>query len=166
MSTNIEKLIMVLAGPAQDIENAFQQLLLNRTIDTAVGAQLDIIGKVVGQARLGLGDDTYRQYLRARVASNHSQGHFEDLISVATLILNDTGYLVQVQNEGTATVRVLVSQKLLADAVGQVIYTFLLATKLAGVRVVVEWLPSAPANTFTLDAGPGLDVGHLASDVG
>lgn len=166
MSTNIEKLISVLAGPAQDVENAFQQLLINRTIDNAVGAQEDLIGKLVGQPRLGLDDETYRNYLRARVVANHSQGHFEDLISVATLILNNSGYTVAVTNEGTGTIRIFIGALALADAIGNVIYSFEFAAKVAGVRVVVEWMTTTPATAFTLDVGPGLDVGHLASDVG
>lgn len=164
--TNIEKLIAVLTGSAQDIENALQQLLVNRTIDNAVGAQEDIIGKLVGQLRLGLDDNTYRNYLRAKVKSNHSQGHFEDLISVTKLILNNTSYTITVQNEGTATVRVLIAGLSLTDAIGNVIFSFLTSAKVAGVRVVAEWMNSAPATTFTLDAGPGLDVGFLASGVG
>src|ERR1700744_3954810 len=127
--TNVELLIQALVGPAQDVENMLQQLLLDRTIDNAVGVQLDQIGDIVGQLRLGLDDDTYRQYLRARVAANRSEGHFEDLISVASLILNNTSYTVVTSNEGTATVRVFVGAAALTDAIGDVIYTFEYASK-------------------------------------
>lgn len=164
--TNVEKLIAALAGPAQDVENMLQQLLLQRAIDTAVGVQLDQLGVIVGQARLGLDDDTYRQFLRARIAANKSEGHFEDLIDVAALILNDTVHTVQTTDEGTATVRVLVGAAALPDSTGVVIFQFEFASKAGGVRVVVQWMESAPSATFRLDAGPGLDVGHLSSDEG
>lgn len=46
-----------------------------------------MIGRVVGQDRLGLSDDDYRSYVRARVAAHRSTGTFEDLIKVVSLVM-------------------------------------------------------------------------------
>lgn len=49
--TNLEALSKCLLAPASGIQSALKQLLYNRWIDTAEGAQLDGIGEIVGQSR-------------------------------------------------------------------------------------------------------------------
>lgn len=163
---NIVKLLTALIGPIQDVENALQQLLTERTIDTAVGVQLDVLGRVVGQARGGLPDDDYRRYLRARIATNRSNGVTEDLITIMSLVVNDSTATYDVERSGTATVVARIAGIAVTDALGSIVYTFLKSATSAGVRVVVEWANSVPANVFRLDSGPGLDQGHLASALG
>lgn len=164
--TKVQNLIAVLAGPAQDIENALQQLLLNRAVDTAEGVQLDQLGVLVGQPRGGLSDDDYRRYLRARIATNRSGGVTEDLIRVASLIVNNVSAVYHVERSGVATVVVRVAGVAVTPATGHTLFTFLDQAASAGVRLMVLWSESVPASTFTLDSGPGLDVGHLATSEG
>lgn len=163
--TNVEKLIAALASSAQDIENCLQQLLLNRAVATATGVQLDLLGRVVGQLRLGLIDDDYRRYIRARIATNRSGGVTEDLIGIAKLIVNTTGAVYNVQPNGTATVVARIDGIAVTDSLGGIVFSFLQAAKSGGVRLVVQWSESVPSATFRLDSGPGLDVGHLASEL-
>lgn len=54
-------------------------------LDTAEGVALDIIGRIVREARGGRGDYLYRNALRVRVLVNKSQGRIEDLIAIAAL---------------------------------------------------------------------------------
>ncbi len=167
MSNKITKLITAIVGAGvQPIEDALTQLLTQRTLDTAVGAQLDAIGVIVGQARGGLDDDTYRLYLRARIAVHRSNGTFNDLIKVATLLVDDDAAMIVIHNEGTATVRLFVSNVVLTDDIAAVIANFEQSAVSAGVRIVVEWIDSPAAGIFRLDVGPGLDVGHLANSLG
>lgn len=163
---NTEKFVATLATPFQSIENMLQQLLTERSIDTAVGAQLDVIGRIVGQTRGGLDDDTYRRYCRARIATSKANGVFENLITVGDLIVYDNSAIYYANNEGTATVRFRVDVIAITAVLAKVLFTFLEETVSAGVRVVVQWTSSLPSNTFTLDSGPGLDVGHLADSLG
>src|SRR5262249_42034837 len=51
---NIAALLSALVAPAQDVEDAFQDLLTKRGIETGEGVQLDVVGKIVGQKRNGL----------------------------------------------------------------------------------------------------------------
>ncbi len=162
----IEQLIAILIAPFQVLENTLQDLLTQRAVDTAIGAQLDRLGVIVGQPRLGLLDDAYRIYIRARIATNRSNGTTEDLIKIAKLIINDPTALITARNEGTATVRVTIGVITVTDALGDILFTFLSQAVSAGVRIVVEWSESTPSATFTFDAGPGFDTGHLASDLG
>ncbi|HEY3802246.1 MAG TPA: hypothetical protein VGL61_06540 [Kofleriaceae bacterium] len=127
----------------------------------AVGAQLDVLGKIVGQVRLGSSDDDYRRYIQARIAANRASGKREELINVAKLVLSDPTVKILLNQEGTATARMLLNGTVSSDVAGIVLAMCTAAVAL-GVRLVVEWMPSPPANTFRFDSGPGLDVGHLA----
>jgi Protein of unknown function (DUF2612) len=166
--TNVQKLIQALAGPAQDLENALQQLLLDRTVSTATGVQLDLLGRVVGQARLGLDDTDYRRTLQARIATNGSRGNAESLIRVAVLLVQDaTGdAVVTVTNEGAATCIVELDGIATTGALAALIFSFLVEAVSAGVRLQLRWGESPPAEWFRLDIGPGLDQGHLAGGLG
>jgi hypothetical protein len=71
---------------AQALEDAAYDVIIKRLIDVAVGAQLDVIGRIVDQPRAGQDDDVYRVYLVARIRINRSQGHARDLIDVLKII--------------------------------------------------------------------------------
>jgi len=45
------KFLELLCGPAEELQEVFRQLIQDRSIDTAYGVQLDIIGDIVGQPR-------------------------------------------------------------------------------------------------------------------
>ena len=164
--TNMAKLVAALATPASALEVCLQQMLLQRSWDTAVGAQLDQLGAIVGQARGGLDDDVYRRYIVARISTNASQGRFEDLITIAVLVLGDSmPWVIDIHNEGTATCRIRVAAEPLDDDTGAILSTFMQLAKVAGVRLVTEWSTVPVADAFTFDGGPGFDNGHLASDL-
>lgn len=158
---NNEKFIATLATPFQSLESALQQLLTERSIDTAVGEQLNVIGRIVGQTRNGLDDDTFRRYCRARISTNKSTGVVEDLITVTDLIVYDDDAGYEVIGQGTATVKVTVQDIAITEDLAAVLLAFLRDTVSAGVRLVVQYGISAPAGWFQLDSGPGLDQGKL-----
>lgn len=166
MATKAVQLLTALVAPAQDLENVIQQFLANRFVDTAVGAQLDIIGAIVGEDRNGLIDNDYRRYIRAKIAVNNSNGVFEDLLTIAFLVIYDASATYIATDVGTATVVLRVGNITLTDALGNILATFLQKAVSAGVRIVTEWSNSLPASTFRLDSGPGLNQGHLASAAG
>lgn len=51
------KYLELLAFPAMEIQEVLRQLMQERSIDTAIGAQLDIIGNIVGQSRIVVNAD-------------------------------------------------------------------------------------------------------------
>lgn len=157
---NTEKLVATLATPFQSIENTLQQLLTERSIDTAVGAQLDIIGKIVGQPRNGLDDETYRRYCRTRVAVNNSNGVIENLITVTDLIVYDDDAYYEIDNQGTACVVLRIQDLAITEDLADIIISFLRDTVSAGVRVILEYFSTTPGNTFKWDTpGRGWDSG-------
>lgn len=162
---NIEKLLTCLIAPCQELEQAYTDLLLLRSVDTGFGAQLDTIGEIVGQPRNGVSDDElYRRYLRARIATNRSKGKIEDLIRISRLVIDNSTAGVVVQRYDVATVVVRITKALTTVDVASILASFLAAGHSRGVRLVLEWSESDPSATLTLDSGPGLDIGHLAGD--
>ena len=65
-----------------EIENTFYQLLTERGIHEAEGVQLDVLGDLVGESRLGRKDDRYRAAILSRGLINSSNGTPEDLLSI------------------------------------------------------------------------------------
>jgi hypothetical protein len=170
-TTNIVTLLQILLTPFNEVEQAYNDLLRNRSIDTGVGNSLDIIGRIVGQPRIGLAigdDDTYRRYLRARVLVNRSDGSADDLIGVVQAALSDYApalnvhvYPGDVVGTGIAMIVVQLEGVFINDTIATVLLDLLRAAASGGVRVILRYGVSTYANAFRLDSGPGLDVGHL-----
>ena len=81
---NMEGVIRSLVGGYPEMETMFFDLM-NKTlnIELAEGAQLDVIGEIVGQERLGFADDFYRILIRVRIGINVSEGEPARIISTA-----------------------------------------------------------------------------------
>lgn len=76
----VEALAAALPNQLGIAELTLDQLKNERSIDTAIGVQLDKVGEIVGESRQGRDDETYRQYIRFRVFINISKGRPHDLI--------------------------------------------------------------------------------------
>lgn len=163
---NIQTLLTALLGPAQDIENALQQLLTERGVDEAVGTQLDVIGRVVGQSRGGLDDATYRRYVRARVSAHRSAGIIADVIRVADQVLYDDTAYIWIRTVSNATFIIEIRDVLVDATVAGVLLDMLRGTVSAGVRFELVTTNRALASTFRFDTGPGFNQGHLAAGAG
>jgi len=94
-STFLQSMIGAFIGPPgwgtwgiQQLECVFQQLLLDRWLDTAYGEQLDLLGEIVGVARLSPNDTDYLSAIRLQIVINTSKGEPETLIAVAQAITN------------------------------------------------------------------------------
>lgn len=84
-----EAVLRALVRQFQDIEDAVWDVYFQTVIDNASDAELDLIGRVVGQKRNGSPDPDYRVFLKARIKTNRSDGKAATLISIATLLLGD-----------------------------------------------------------------------------
>ena len=58
----------------QKLEDLTFQVLNERNVNDAIGAQLDVVGSIVGENRLGRLDTPYRQAILNRIALNRSDG--------------------------------------------------------------------------------------------
>ena len=80
-------IVSALGTQFQDMENVVFSLVAGRALATAIGAQLDLIGSIIGLARSpGQTDSRYRTLLYVKIGQNTSQGTPEKLISVYKLL--------------------------------------------------------------------------------
>lgn len=87
-----EKYLAKLAGfnvQLEEVEIVIQQMLNERSIDTAIGAQLDIVGRIVNEGRQGRIDPEYRAAIKQRVALRFS-GTPEDIIEIVLALYGGT----------------------------------------------------------------------------
>lgn len=84
---NMEKVLTIHAGGYQELENTLINLRDKTfSIDDSEGFQLDLIGELVGQARMGFDDAFYRILLYARIGINISNGEPERIINTLKLL--------------------------------------------------------------------------------
>lgn len=74
-----DRYVQLLTKAQIDLENTFKDLLQLRDIDTANGAQLDIIGRIVGQDRELIAADLYDFFGMQGAINAFSMGDFTDL---------------------------------------------------------------------------------------
>lgn len=89
--TNLQKLIKVLVIPFQQLEDVKWQLKTERWLSTAIGAQLDEIGVILGLPRIiGESDEDYRERLQFQIFINSTSGTPEQVMSVLRFLTNGT----------------------------------------------------------------------------
>lgn len=148
-STKLRDLLCTYLDQTQDLEAAFWQLLTLRGLDVAEGVNLDALGALVGQDRLGdASDDDYRSLIRARIRANRSRGTAEDLIDVLRLVLgSDEGIVWEENYPASASISYL-GGVLPYDA--ELVWLLLRLAKPAGVSLAFVFLYTDPEETFTL----------------
>jgi len=142
----------------QDLEDALFEVLLDTTLDTSVGQQLDNIGEIVGELRLSRDDETYRTGLRVRILINKSSGTIEELLEIAVLFA-PTSSLIELKEFPTASFVMEISDILVADPL-QVV-TALDQAKSAGVNFQLQYALSAETAIFTLASGNTIETSSL-----
>lgn len=71
---NIKSLLETYLKQTEDLESAYFELLTERSIFTAVGVQLDLLGALVVEPRLGRDDEAYRLAILTKIGINNSEG--------------------------------------------------------------------------------------------
>lgn len=84
---NFEGQLRSFLNQVQEIENMFISLIIERYLATAVGAQLDGIGRVVDENRVGRDDVDYRAAIQGRIRINLGDGRVEDIHFLFSLLL-------------------------------------------------------------------------------
>jgi hypothetical protein len=141
----------------QDLEDAFFDFLTAFILDNAVGAQLDLLGRIVGQLRGGLDDTTYRLYLRARIKANRSSGTLPELLEIIRLICPPTATIQAIRYQPAAVI-FSIDNIAVTDATATAIMKFLRIAKAGGVRIIFEFLTVDPTTVFSAfddPTGPG-----------
>ena len=89
--SNIESLIKPMTTEYQELEDAIFELLSVLDIDAVEGDVLDVIGTVIGIDRVsGQTDAIYRQFLKAKIGQNFSDGTPEEVIEIFNVLRSTT----------------------------------------------------------------------------
>jgi hypothetical protein len=95
-ATNLRNLLTALVNPIQDIEDELTEMNVARYLGGATGAQLDILGSIVGIPRgTGISDATYAQQIAGQVKINTSQGQPEQVIQAFQLFTGGNTVILQ-----------------------------------------------------------------------
>ena len=86
----IKALIDACVGELQLLVDEVFNATVSLTVNNATGAQLDLLGRIVGEPRLGLDDEDYRRFIRVRVRANRSSGSQDELIDIFQQMLATT----------------------------------------------------------------------------
>jgi hypothetical protein len=89
-AANLSSIIATFAGQTQELENALQEFFTKRSLAVATGAQLDVLGEILGMERGSYADATYRALLYLRVAQYNSEGTIEELIGIYKNIMGSS----------------------------------------------------------------------------
>lgn len=96
----------------QELESAAADVWGNvLNLDDAVGDQLDLLGRIVQEARDGRSDTDYRRALSVRVLVNRSQGRVEQLIQIARVFTSadlQVGAVIRLQEVQPAAIEIRV----------------------------------------------------------
>ena len=79
---NLNKLLTVFTDQIQEVENTLIDLLNDRSLSRASGAQLDIIGSIVGVDREGRTDEDYLPVILVQIQVNNTGGEEEALTAL------------------------------------------------------------------------------------
>jgi hypothetical protein len=155
---NISGLISSMASEAQALEDSIWTTHTETLIETAEGAQLDQIGAVVGQARQGMDDATYRVWILARIKLNNTSGSPGEIIDIFRPLL-PAGAVMSLVEFFPASFSLRLSGMPYLAELASILVRMLRSAKAAAIRAFLEWQDRADAAVFSFEAGPGLGFG-------
>lgn len=86
-ATKLHAFVRALVRPLQELEQAAFKVMEAFDVETAAGAQLDIVGGFVGVPRESRADVAYRAYIKAKILANASDGATETILKIARTLL-------------------------------------------------------------------------------
>lgn len=158
-SKSVNDLVGIFVKQAQDLENSAFEILEDTTVSNAVGVQLDVIGKIVGEPRNGRDDANYRIGIQTRILLNKSSGTIEDLLGLVATFLSSPD--VELQEIFPAAIYLNIVTELDVGSINlSNLITILQSAKAAGVLLQIQ---VNPVGSFRFDTpGFGFDQGLFA----
>jgi hypothetical protein len=155
-------LVEALATGVQLLEDLNFALIVDRTLGTAVGANLDQWGDMVNEPRGGLADNDYRRFIAARIAVNESGGSTDELIKIWKLVTAPQISVLEIPLFPAGIHLQVLRETALDDDVARRVGAIMRDAKPSGVSLQ---LVEAVVGAFGFDTNPDaepLDVGLFA----
>jgi hypothetical protein len=168
-AVKIKALLAALIARIQEADDDAWAMIGGRMLATAEGAQLDILGSLVGQARGGLADDDFRRLCVVRIQANLAKGRAEAIIQIAAALVGapvtyrqaGLGYNAGVNDQGAAY-RLSWEVSAITDDMVRILRRIL--SEITPVGVAWEAVDARPG-AFRFDTGGGFDTGILARKI-
>lgn len=145
---NIQGLVTAFLNRIQTVENTLWDVINKRMLSNATSIQLDTLGDLVGELRLGRSDADYKTAIQVQIRALRTHGRDIDLIEVAALM----GYVFTYIEQWPAGWRI--------DQFGVSTFTNWAAakfkiTKAAGTRGDYAYTPETKVNSFIFGSAYG-----------
>lgn len=150
----LQALLSALLNQVQSLEDATWDLLMNRWLDTAVGAQLDALGKIVGEPRNGRNDADYKVRLQARLRINLASGTPEDVLALFSFLLPSNTFKIKEWYPAHFTLEIFGAMTANISELSLILQT----VKAAAVGTEMIYSLAADEDTFTFADGATMQV--------
>lgn len=167
---NITGIINALNGPTQVLEDVAFSVCGGRMLvdGSAVGAQLDGIGSIVGLSRNGLDDPTFRLLILGTIAQNNSHADIETILRIVQIVFSAT-YAMTItpesfghsQHRGAASLAIEVGSPKLDPS----LYTIVLGILRRSIAATVALSYVVTADATSAFALAGADTGLGLGDI-
>lgn len=149
-SANYKELVSIYLSLQQEIETICFDVLAQKDINQATGLSLDLIGKIVGQARGGLEDSAYRTAILIKIFINNSRGTIADIQNIVKLLTNSEDVIVF--ENFPASINLYISGNPLTEEQRQIVQLIVSAGVRVGNTLVAGGrLPLIPIEVDTTD---------------
>jgi hypothetical protein len=160
-----QELVTAIAEEVQELDDALVAMVAQLHLDTAVGAQLDLIGNEANEGRSGREDDEYRQAIRIRIAVHRSRGLAEEVLNLVRKVLDDADKTVVLANTGDASASLTVGGAGLTSDEAERLAAYAYEAVSDGIRLDVVTSTVADADTFRF-VGVGIGSSPTLSLIG
>ena len=130
---NWQKIITLFLSKVDEIETALYEILTERGINEAIGAQLELIGQILGVDRESRSDDDYRTALLFAIAVRQADTTPDNTISLVKQFTSSAS--VQLCESGIAFATISVNGQ---ENIGSALYDLVELIRPAGVRVHIH----------------------------
>lgn len=144
----------------QSIEDVLWQVLVGRWPLTAIGVQLDMLGRIVLQDRGELSGEEYRMMLLGRIFVNRSNGRVEEMYELLSILGIIEDVILSEYHPAEIVVDVVQAEH------GKVITDLAHDWKPGGVRLLWVWNTHAKKDCFAMADGLGADGVSIPSGFG
>lgn len=138
-----EGILKALTKPFDRLEADTWDVIEKRVLGTATAGQLDVLGVIVGEPRLGRSDAEYETVIRMVIRARRSEGRTIDVLEVLVL----SGLPFTYEEHFPAGFRA----EIFATTNGHDVAGWILIAKAAGTRGDVVYSPEPAAETFALE---------------
>lgn len=159
------KIVRLPMEQIQDIEDQGCDLIVWRTLATAMGDQLDQYGTILGETRQGANDDDYRRILRVQILANLSKGTPNEITKILALLVGSDAVRYR-PIYPAAFLLEFVQEPAIVDPTAERIARQIVEASPAGVGL--RGIVQGPLDYWGFEEDPNaspIDVGRIAEDI-